>query len=163
MIEMAVEIVEVPKKKGKLAPLYSSESVEWGTPQELFDELDSEFHFVLDVCATRSNAKCKRYFTKETDGLKQSWKVERGQAVWCNPPYGKDISNWVRKAFEEWKNGSTIVLLIPVRSDTKYFHDYIYGNAELRFIKGRLRFTNSEGKTLGSAPFPSMIVIFKRR
>ena len=137
------------------AALFSSSTDEWATPQWLFDSLDKEFGFTLDPCALPSNAKCKRYFTPQDNGLLQDWE---GDTVFCNPPYGKAIANWVRKCSEESKKPNTIIVgLIPARTDTRYFHDYIYGKAkEIRFIKGRLKF----GGAKTSAPFPSMIVIF---
>ena len=134
--------------------LYSSNSEEWATPQSLFDELNKEFHFTLDPCATPENAKCKRFFTKEQDGLKQSW---NGETVFCNPPYGRAIKDWVKKAHEEAVKGATVVLLIPARTDTAYFHDYIYRKHEFRFIRGRLHFNECKSP----APFPSMIVIMR--
>jgi len=132
--------------------LLSSKKMDWETPQEFFNELNKEFNFNLDPCATKENTKCKKYFTQEEDGLKQNW---RGYRVFCNPPYGREIGKWVKKASEA--RGGIVVMLIPARTDTKYFHDYIYGQAEIRFIKGRLKFGDSKN----SAPFPSMIVIFK--
>lgn len=134
--------------------MYSSNSEEWATPQAIFDELDKEYHFTLDPCATPENAKCKRFFTKEQDGLKQSW---HGETVFCNPPYGRAIKDWVKKAHEEAVKGATVVLLIPARTDTAYFHDFIYGKHEIRFIRGRLHFNESKN----AAPFPSMIVIMR--
>lgn len=125
----------------------------WETPQDFFDKLNSEFNFTLDPCATPKTAKCKKYYTKEDDGLKQDWTGER---VFCNPPYGTAIKNWVKKCSEE---KALVVMLIPARTDTRYFHDYIYDKAEIRFIKGRLKFGGKQ-KRSGSAPFPSMIVIF---
>lgn len=138
--------------------LLSSKKMDWCTPQDFFNELNAEFHFVLDAAATDKTAKCKHYYTPETDGLAHSW--DFGGAVFCNPPYGKEIGKWVKKAFEEAKKGITIVLLIPSRTDTTYFHDYIYGKAEIRFIRGRLRFTDDDGNPAGPAPFPSMVVIY---
>ncbi|WP_035507577.1 DNA N-6-adenine-methyltransferase [Halobacillus karajensis] len=133
---------------------YSSKSNDWATPQDFFDGLDNEFNFTLDPCATSENAKCDNYFTIEDDGLKQSWE---GETVFCNPPYGREIKLWVKKAFQESKKPNTkVVMLIPARTDTKYFHDYIYMQARVRFIKGRLKFGNGKG----NAPFPSMVVIF---
>lgn len=129
-----------------------AKSVEWETPQALFDELDREFHFTVDVCATPDNAKCERYFTKDDNGLWQDW---AGEHVYCNPPYGREIKHWVQKASE--LKAAITVMLLPVRTDTKWFHDYIYGKAEIRFIKGRLKFGNGKH----SATFPSMIVIFR--
>lgn len=133
---------------------FSHESDEWATPQALFDELDNEFHFDLDACATDENHKCVEYYTKEDDGLKFSW---GGRRVFVNPPYS-EVCKWVEKAFYETKQENTlVVVLIPSRTDTKYFHDYIYNRSEIRFVKGRLKFGDSK---LG-APFPSMIVIFR--
>jgi phage N-6-adenine-methyltransferase len=137
------------------AIMFSSETDQWATPQDFFDELNAEFHFTLDPCATRENAKCARFFTVEDDGLKQDW---QGETVFCNPPYGREIGKWVKKCYEESKKpGTTVVMLIPARTDTSYFHDYIYGKArEIRFIRGRLKF----GDAKNSAPFPSMVVVF---
>ncbi len=140
--------------------MFSSDSVEWGTPQELFDELDSVYHFTLDVCASRSNAKCERYFDKEANGLRQSWK---GETCFMNPPYGKEIVDWVRKAYQESAAGATVVCLLPARTDTRWFHDYVYGKARIHFIKGRLKFTNQHSAAAESAPFPSMIAIYDRK
>lgn len=135
--------------------LFSSKTNEWATPQAFFDELDKEFHFTLDPCATKENAKCPKFFTQEDDGLKQDW---GGYTVFCNPPYGTALKDWVKKCYEESSVYTKIVLLIPSRTDTRYFHDYIYNKkgVSIRFLKGRLKF--GEGK--GSAPFPSMVVIF---
>jgi len=137
------------------ALMFSSETDLWATPQDFFDELDKEFHFTLDPCATPENAKCKKYYTVKEDGLKQDW---QGETVFCNPPYGKAIKNWVKKCYEESrKPNTTVVMLIPARTDTTYFHEYIYKKAkEIRFVKGRLKF----GCSKNSAPFPSMVVIF---
>ena len=130
---------------------YSSRSIEWTTPDGLFRELDAEFDFTLDPASTHENARCVKHFTIEENGLAQSWDGER---VFCNPPYGRQIGKWVKKAAE---SKALSVLLIPARTDTSYFHDYILGKAEVRFIRGRLRF----GDGIGSAPFPSMIVVFR--
>ena len=132
--------------------LFSSKSVVWETPQDLFDKLNAEFHFDLDVCALPENAKCPRYYTPEDDGLLQPW----NGVCWCNPPYGRTIGKWVQKAYETFAGGGTVVMLLPARTDTKWFHEYIYNKAEIRFIKGRLKFGNSKN----SAPFPSIIVVF---
>ena len=133
--------------------LFSSKSNEWETPKELFDELNKEFNFTLDPCANEKNHKCNKYFTKEQNGLIQDWSNE---IVFCNPPYGREIYDWVKKCSEEQKH-STIVLLIPSRTDTKYFHEFLYKkeNVELRFLKGRLKFGNSKNP----APFPSLIAV----
>ncbi len=138
------------------AVMFSSNTDQWSTPQWFFDELNSEFHFTLDPCADEFNHKCERYFTKEQDGLIQSWE---GEIVFCNPPYGREIGNWVQKCFTEVHDGGCVcaVMLIPARTDTQWFHKYIYRKAEIRFLKGRLKFGDSKN----SAPFPSMVVIFR--
>ena len=145
------------------AALLSSKKMDWCTPIDFFNELNKEFNFVLDAAATDETAKCKDYFTPETDGLKQSWKRTDG-AVFCNPPYGREIGKWIKKAYEEsTKHNTTIVLLIPARTDTTYFHNYIYKRAEIRFIRGRLKFTDENGIAGDAAPFPSMVVIYNGR
>ncbi len=133
--------------------LFSSNSEVWATPQDFFNELDKEFHFTLDPCALPTNAKCAKFFTPEDDGLAQDWS---GHSVFCNPPYGRKIGSWVKKCHDEAQKGTKVVMLIPARTDTSYFHDYIYHKAEIRFIRGRLKFGNSEQ----GAPFPSMVVIY---
>ncbi len=137
-----------------MAVMFSSKTDLWETPQQFYDELDREFNFTLDPCATPKNAKCQKYYTVIENGLKQNW---QGETVSCNPPYGREIKHWVEKCYKEsLKPNTTVVMLIPARTDTAYFHDYIYGKAELRFIRGRLKFSNSKN----SAPFPSMVVVF---
>lgn len=134
--------------------IYKSGTDEWETPQDVFDRLNEEFDFDLDPCATGQNHKCSTYYTKDQDGLSKTW---GGSRVFCNPPYS-EIKKWVRKAYEEsFKPGTIVVLLIPARTDTKYFHDYILHRSEIRFIKGRLRYSNSRH----NCPFPSMVVIFR--
>lgn len=128
---------------------------DWETPQALFDELDAVHHFTLDPCSTHGNAKCAKHYTEEDDGLAQSWE---GETVFCNPPYGREIGKWVRKCAEESRHAK-VVMLIPARTDTAYFHDYIYGRAEVTFLRGRLKFERG-GVALQGAPFPSMIVEF---
>lgn len=135
--------------------MFSSEKNDWSTPQDFYDELDREFHFDIDLCANETNHKHKNYFSEEDNALEQDWE---GYTGFCNPPYGKEIKDWVRKAYYEGnKPNTTIVMLIPARTDTIYFHKYIYHKAEIRFIKGRLKFGDSKN----AAPFPSMVVIFK--
>ena len=135
--------------------LFSSKNEVWETPQGLFDALDSEFHFTLDPCALRSNAKCEKFYTPDDDGLAQDW---GGEIAYVNPPYGRKIAEWVRKcSIESKKPNTTVVALLPSRTDTRYFHDYIYRKVkEVRFIRGRLKFGGSQH----GAPFPSMIVVF---
>jgi len=128
-----------------------SASSEWETPQDLFDELDKEFGFGLDPCASKINAKCKTYYTKEKSGLGLPW----FGTVFMNPPYGREIGKWVKKAWEESQRGCTVVCLLPARTDTRWFHDYCM-KGEVRFIKGRIKFIGAKW----NAPFPSMIVIF---
>lgn len=136
--------------------MLTSKRNNWETPQKLFDELNKEFNFTIDAAADAENRKCERYYTKQENAPEKSWKNER---VFLNPPYGRELPKWVKKAAEEAKNKNTIiVMLIPARTDTKWFHDYIYKKAEIRFIKGRLKFGDG-GK---DAPFPSMVVIFRR-
>ena len=135
--------------------MFSSETNIWSTPQDFFNKLNDEFHFTLDPCANKDNAKCNKYFTEEQNGLVQDW---NGETVFCNPPYGKQLYNWVKKCYDESRSrNTTVVMLIPVRTDTRYFHEFIYHKArDIRFIKGRLKFGGSKN----SAPFPSMVVIF---
>ena len=135
--------------------MFSSKTDLWSTPKEFYDQLNNEFNFNLDPCANEENAKCDNYFTELQDGLLQDWK---GKTVFCNPPYGTAIKYWVKKCHDEGQDpNTTVVMLIPARTDTKYFHDYIYHKAkEIRFIKGRLKFGGSKNP----APFPSMIVIY---
>jgi site-specific DNA-methyltransferase (adenine-specific) len=140
--------------------MYSSaaKKMDWSTPQDLFDRLNEEFHFTLDPCADDFNHKCDRYYTEEQDGLQQDWSGER---VFCNPPYGKDVPKWVKKCHDEtrFRGCELVVMLIPARTDTRWFHDYIYHKAdEVRFVKGRIRF----GGQTTNAPFPSMVVVFRR-
>lgn len=134
--------------------MFSSATDLWETPQSFFDALNTEFEFGLDVCALPENAKCKKYYTPEDNGLLQPWKG----VCWCNPPYGREIGKWVQKAAESVKDATTVMLL-PARTDTKWFHRYIYGKAEIRFIEGRLKF----GEAKNSAPFPSMVVVFHQQ
>ena len=135
--------------------MFSSATDMWTTPQAFFDKLNAEFGFTLDPCALPSNAKCTKYYTPTDNGLLQDW---QGEIVFCNPPYGRAIYDWVRKCSEEAsKPNTTIVLLTPARTDTRWFHEFIYHKAkEIRFVKGRLKFGNAQT----AAPFPSMVVVF---
>ena len=136
--------------------LLSTQTSEWETPQWLFNELDSEFGFTLDPCATAANAKCKRFFTAEDDGLAWDW----DGVVFVNPPYGREIGKWVKKSWEESRRGCVVVMLIASRTDTRYWHDYVMKADEIGFIKGRLHFS-LDGKVGDSAPFPSAVVVFR--
>ena len=115
--------------------------------------LNQEFKFQVDVCATSENTKCKIYFDKEVDGLQREWSPFR---CWMNPPYGRDISKWMKKAFTESQRGALVVCLIPSRTDTKWWHDWVMRSSEVRLISGRINFSYSKN----SAPFPSCIVIY---
>ena len=134
--------------------MFSSNSDEWSTPIDFFEMLNDEFSFTLDPCANESNHKTPRWYGIEDDGLSKDWGGER---VFCNPPYSQ-IKYWVEKAYVESRKPNTIVvLLMPARTDTRYFHDFVYGKAELRFVKGRLKFGNSKN----SAPFPSLVAVYQ--
>lgn len=132
---------------------FSSDTPEWATPQDLFDLLEDEFVFDLDVCATRDNAKCRHYFTEKDDGLSQDWQG----SCWMNPPYGRAIGEWMRKAYESGQAGATVVCLVPARTDTDWWWDYAR-HGEVRFLHGRLKFGDADS----GAPFPSALVIFGR-
>lgn len=137
--------------------MFSSKSLEWSTPQHFFDQLEEKFgKFTLDPCANSSNYKVKNRFTEKDNGLKQDWS---GNNVFMNPPYGRVIKHWIKKAHEEGqKDNTTVVALIPARTDTRYWHDYVMKSHSIYFVKGRLKFGNGEN----SAPFPSAVVIFKQ-
>ena len=147
---------------------YSSKDTEWFTPKPLFNRLNKIHKFTLDPCATKESALCKKYHTKEHDGLKQSWVNER---VFMNPPYGREIKHWVKKAYDETTtafaedSAQLVVGLLPARTDTKWFHDYIYRCADTEFLRGRIKFWSlnwlgelTEGDP---CPFPSMVVIWR--
>lgn len=133
--------------------MFSSKTDIWETPQWLFDKYDSRYHFTLDVCADANNAKCSAFFDEEADGLKQTWAGN----CWMNPPYGREIGKWVKKAYEESKLGATVVCLLPSRTDTAWWHDYVM-RGQITFLRGRLKF----GGCKNNAPFPSAIVIFEK-
>jgi len=133
---------------------FSSKSNEWNTPDDLYNILDNEFNFTLDPCTNGENNKCNRFYTEKENGLIQDWSKD---IVFMNPPYGREISQWIEKAYNESLKGSKVVCLIPSRTDTKYWHDFIFNKAsEVRFVKGRLKFGNSKN----SAPFPSAIIVY---
>ena len=134
--------------------LYSGRSEEWPTPQNFFETLNREFEFTLDPCATHENAKCQNYFTKRDDGLVQSW---GRHVVFCNPPYGRGIIRWAEKCHSAACAGATVVLLVHARTDTRWFHDHVLGKAELRFVRGRLKF--ADGRQ--SAPFQSVVAVYR--
>lgn len=135
--------------------LFTSNNDSWETPKELFNELNKEFNFDVDLCASDQNHLCDKYFTKDNSCLDKSLFLHN---IFCNPPYGRTIYKYVKKCFELSKE-NLVVMLLPARTDTRWFHEFIYNKSEIRFIKGRLKFGNAKN----SAPFPSMIVIMKRR
>ena len=126
------------------------------TPKYLFDRISSIFNFSLDVCALPENAKCENYYTPKDDGLSKPW---RG-GVWCNPPYGREISSWVKKAYEESQKeyNSFVLMLLPARTDTRWWWEYVQGKATLFFIKGRVKF----GDHNVGAPFPSVLALYMK-
>lgn len=135
--------------------LYSSDKMDWGTPTKLFQELNHEFVFTLDAAASDQNTKCKHYFTESSDGLNQDW--GNHNSIFLNPPYGRAIPKWVEKAYNEsLKPNTTIVCLIPVRSDTKWWHNFVMKSSEIRLMNRRLTFEGANNK----APFPACIVVF---
>ena len=144
----------VDKRRMNTDVMFSSKTDLWATPQDFFDKLNEEFHFTLDPCSNNENAKCEKHYTLVEDGLNQDWS---GETVFCNPPYGREMKKWIKKCHDESCH-ATVVMLIPARTDTQAFHDYIYNQAEIRFIRGRLKFGDSKN----SAPFPSMVVVFKK-
>ena len=140
-------------KKINTDVMFSSKTPEWATPQDLFDRLDEKYHFNLDPASTDENAKMRKSLYRKRRRL-----IPRmgGYKVFCNPPYGREIGKWVEKGYKEsQKQNTTVVMLLPARTDTKWFHDYCL-KGEIEFIRGRLKFGDSKN----SAPFPSMIVVF---
>jgi len=135
--------------------MFSSKTGNWATPQDFFNKLERELGpFTLDACATTHNAKCSNFFSPQEDGLSKDW---FGYNVFVNPPYGKDIGKWIKKGYEEsLKKRTRVVMLIPARTDTKYWHNYVMKAHSIHFVKGRLKFGDSQN----SAPFPSAVVVF---
>lgn len=140
--------------KAALKTIFSSDSTDWTTPWAFFEKLNKKYDFTLDPCASIESAKCEKYYTATDDGLLQNW---GGHTVFMNPPYGRGLSKWVQKAYEESKKANTkVVCLLPSRTDTKWWHTYCMKADEIYFIKGRLKF----GDSTNSAPFPSAVIIF---
>lgn len=152
-VNAPARLFDVPEAEKVASGLFTSLTCEWPTPQALYDELDAEFHFTLDPCATDENHKAPRYFTRSEDGLMRSWEGER---VYMNPPYGSELPKWIAKAHSEAQRGTLVVALIPSRTDTRWWHDCCMKASEIRFIKGRVKF----GDATTGAPFPSAIVIW---
>ena len=133
--------------------LMTSNTDLWSTPRDFFDDYNAVYHFDVDVCATAENALCAKFYSPEDDGLSKEW---RG-VCWMNPPYGREISKWMKKAYESSLHGVTVVCLVPARTDTAWWHEYAM-KGEIEFIRGRLKFGGSKN----SAPFPSAVVVFQR-
>lgn len=132
---------------------------DWRTPQDLFDLLHAEFHFQIDAAAAPHNAMLPRYWTADDNALVQDWAAHR--TVWCNPPYGRAIGEWVCKALEESAHGATVVLLTFARTDTRWWHDWAMRAAEIRLLRGRLRFRRADGTLGDAAPAPSVLLVFR--
>lgn len=135
---------------------FGSNRMDWETPQSLFDQLDAEFHFTLDAAASEANHKCAKYYSEQDSAFDHEW---GGETVFCNPPYGRVIGKWVGKcASEALRPDTLVVMLVPARTDTRWFHRWLYRRAQLRFLPGRLHF-ETDGKRGDAAPFPSMIAV----
>lgn len=151
------------ENKSKLARVrndgrWHSRGSDWGTPQNLFDILNQEFHFTLDSCASKWNAKCKKYFTEKDDGLKQDW---GNNVIFMNPPYGKVLNDWMSKAYHSSLSGATVVCLVPAATDTNWWHRFAL-KGEIRYLRGRPRFVTPEG-TWQQTFSPSVIIIFNKK
>lgn len=136
----------------------SLDSIEWETPPEIFNPINSEFNFTIDVCANQQNKKCEKFFDKTQNGLSQDWDNE---ICWCNPPYGRDVKKWVRKAYEQSKRNTTTVLLIPCKTNTNWWHDLIIPFAEVRFIRGRVRFIQNGIQYTNAYVWSLAFIIFR--
>ena len=133
---------------------FNSATTEWSTPDTIFKPLDNEFHFTLDVCASKENTKCKQFFSIEQDSLNQEWYG----ICWMNPPYGNSLYKWIKKAYYSSLNGTVVVGLLPVRTNTGYWHDYILNIAEVRYIRGYPKF----GDAKQGLKVPLAIVIWRK-
>jgi phage N-6-adenine-methyltransferase len=142
------------RRRRRLPVYHRHKSDEWETPQELFDELDREFHFTTDLAALPHNAKCARFFSPGDDALTRHWEG----VCWLNPPYGAKLRHWMKKAYDSAQAGAIVVCLLPARTDSRWWHDYVLPYAEIRYIRGRVKFNGVSN----SAPFPSVIVVFKK-
>ena len=137
--------------------MFSSKKMDWETPQELFEQLNEKYRFDIDVAASAENSKCEIFFTEQDDALSKEWNGN----IFCNPPYGRQLGKWLEKAYSEHQRDPdrAIVFLIPARTDTNYWHDYVFGKAEIDFLRGRLYFENN-GIKIDRAPFPSAVVVY---
>lgn len=139
--------------------MFSSKKEDWETPQLLFDELNKKYKFNWDLASSDANTKCVNHFTVDDDSLSQDWSALEGN-LWLNPPYGRELKHWVKKAYESSINrDGALVMLIPSRTDTSYWHDYIFDKAQIKFIRGRLKFENG-GAASQPAPFPSALIVY---
>nr|WP_315972144.1 DNA N-6-adenine-methyltransferase [Lactiplantibacillus plantarum] len=139
--------------------LFTSNKEDWETPQDFYDRLNAKYHFEWDLAASDDNAKCSCYFTRDDNSLEQDWEGLSGN-LFLNPPYGRELKLWVKKAATTGlKDKQNLVMLIPSRTDTSYWHDYIFNHAEIKFLRGRLKF-EVDGISGDSAPFPSAVVIY---
>lgn len=152
--EMILKVLKLSIRSNMLNTdlMFSSKTDQWSTPKDFFNKINDEFSFTMDACASEENKKCEVYLSEKNNSLIMPWHG----IVWMNPPYGRGIGLWIQKAYNESLLGATVVCLIPARTDTRWFHDYCQ-KGEIRFIKGRLKF----GGSVNSAPFPSMLVIFR--
>lgn len=144
-------------KPSSIGAMLSSDKMDWATPRAFYDALDAEFGFTVDVCAEEWNAKHERFWTVQDDSLSISW---GGEVCFMNPPYGREIGKRVAKAHQEAQRGATVVALIPARTDTAYWHDHIQGKAEVRFVRGRIKFERPDGAR-DPAPFPSAVIVWR--
>jgi site-specific DNA-methyltransferase (adenine-specific) len=143
------------KSRGARGYIPVSKTDNWATPQYLYDEYNAKYQLTCDAAASARNTKCPKFFTKKQDGLKQDWGTER---VWCNPPYGRVLGKWMQKADDACRAGATVVMLVPSRTDTKWFHKIAMKRKKV-FLKGRVKFGNGKSP----APFPSLVVVFTPR
>ena len=140
--------------------LFTSNKQDWETPRIFFNKLNEKYHFKWDLASSKNNAKCGHYFTSDDNSLEKNWDDLDGN-LFLNPPYGRELKRWVKKASEtNLKNSQYLVMLIPSRTDTSYWHDYIFNHAEIKFLRGRLKF-EVDGVSGDAAPFPSALVIYK--
>lgn len=143
--------------------MFSSKKMDCTTPTKFFNDLDNRFNFQWDLAATEDNTKVKNHFiTPEMDSLSDAWPWHKLSGwLWCNPPYGRGIGNWIKKAYDEAQLGAHVIMLVPARTDTRWFHQYCYNNeyCHIEFIAGRLKFDGLKN----AAPFPSMLLIFYKQ
>lgn len=162
---------EIVASSWNVRQLFSSDRTDWATPEGLFSRLDKQFAFELDACASHDNAKCEAYFTEQDDGLDQCWiapdsfsskassEFRDFLSVWCNPPWGRKVGDWVEKGFKESREGCTVVMLLPACTDTRWWAQWVWQAAEVRLVTGRLKFVRGDGHT-GPATKGTAVVVF---